>query len=176
MWKSQEKIFIQLPKQQYTFYIHTEQSCKREGGKRGESDEGKKGAPIDYEHMEEIEAGTDIQHVISFDRPAHPSTFWLGDLRGWGYYKISTHPLTSALSVPLCLPFFFSHSHHLPLTSPALSLQLGHVFVVSHPVVLHRHWDGPKPAWCKESRGSINITQLPTRKHTHTHIKRLQTF
>lgn len=43
---------------------------------------GKKGAVMDYEHMEEIEAGTDIQHVISFDRPAHPSTLWLGDLRG----------------------------------------------------------------------------------------------
>lgn len=61
------------------------------------------------------------------------------------------HPLTSASSVPLSvlllsvLPFF-SLSHHLPLTSPALSLQLGQVFVVSHPVVFHRHWDGPEPA------------------------------
>lgn len=34
------------------------------------------------EHMEVIEAGTDILHVISFDRPAHPSSFWLRDLRG----------------------------------------------------------------------------------------------
>lgn len=43
---------------------------------------GEKGAVIDDEHVEEMGAGTDIQHIISFDRPAHPSRFWLGDLRG----------------------------------------------------------------------------------------------
>lgn len=37
--------------------------------------EGDEGALIDYEHMEEIEAGIDFQHVISFDRPAHPYAF-----------------------------------------------------------------------------------------------------
>lgn len=43
---------------------------------------GEKGAAIDYERMDEIEVRTDIWHVISFDRLAHPSTFWLRDLRG----------------------------------------------------------------------------------------------
>lgn len=37
----------------------------------------KEGAEIDYQHMEEKEAGTDVHHVISFDRPAHPACFWL---------------------------------------------------------------------------------------------------
>lgn len=57
----------------------TERNDKAESEKK--RGEGEKGAVIDCEHMEEIEARTDMQHVISFDRPAHPSTFWLGDLR-----------------------------------------------------------------------------------------------
>lgn len=129
--------------------------------------------------MEEIEAGTDIQHVISSDRHAHPSTFWLGDLRGWGYYEISTHS-PSPPSVPLCLPPFsaslsFSLSHCLPLTSPALSLQLSQVFVVSHPVVFHRHWDRPEPAWSKEAQGTSILHSCPrTQTHTSKHCRRLR--
>lgn len=124
-----------------------------------------------------MEAGTDIQHVISFDRPAHPSTFWRGHLRGWGYYEMSTHSpqlslslSVSLLSLPPSLSFFFSLSHLHPLTSPALSLQLGQVFIVSHPVVFHRHWDRPEPAWSKEAQGMSILHSCPHMIHTHTHI------
>ena len=118
-----------------------------------------------------MEAGADLQHVISSDRPC--SSFYFlahGSERVRILWDI--RPLTSARSVPLCPPslsaslsFFSALSHGLPLTSPALSLQLGRVFVVSHPVVFHWHWDGPEPAW---STGNVNITKLPTHTHTHT--------
>lgn len=39
-------------------------------------EKGKKGAVADDEHMANTEAETDIQHVIAFDRPAHPSRFF----------------------------------------------------------------------------------------------------
>lgn len=126
MWTSQD-IFLQLPKQQCTFYIQTQRNGKAESEK-GRDEEGKKGAVIDCEHMEEIEARTDIQHVISFDRPAHPSTFWLGDLRGWGYYEISTHspqlPLSLSVSLLSLPPFLFLSptASHSPLLLSLFSL------------------------------------------------------
>lgn len=127
--------------------------------------------------MEEIGAGADIQHVISFDKPAHASISWLGDLRSQGYYEIPPPPLTPHRSVLLCLPFFSSVSHCLPLTSPALSPELRQVLVVSHPIVFHWHWDGPEPAWSKEAQGMLVFHSCPhthTHKHTHTHIRHLQ--
>lgn len=127
---------------------------------------GEKGAVIDYEHMDEIYAGTDLRHVISFDRPAHPSTFWLGDLRGWGYYELSTHspqlPLSLSVSPSfLCHPFFFS----LPLPPTHLFCSLSSAWpglrcLPPSCIPLALRW-----AWaCLEQggTGNVNITQLPT--------------
>lgn len=76
-------------------------------------------------------------------------------------------------------PFSFSPPS-LPLTSPALPLQLGQVVAVGRPVVLHRHRDGPEPAW-SQGRGGwggwgrsasyrwmlLTHTQSPRRWRSH---------
>lgn len=117
MWGSQENILIQLPKQQCTFYIPT----KKAESTRRERWRGKEAA-IDYESMEEIEAGDDIQHVISFDRPAHASASWLEVLRRWGYYEISTPSPQLLPSFPGSLSIFLSPTNsHSPLLLSLLS-------------------------------------------------------
>lgn len=101
----------------YFLYPHKE-SWKQQG----ERDEGEKKAAIDYESMEEIEAGDDIQHVISFDRPAHASASWLEDLRRWGYYEISTPSPQLLPSFPGSLSIFLSPTNsHSPLLLSLLS-------------------------------------------------------
>lgn len=177
MWKISGHISTVAKATVYFLYPYTErqQSWEWERGKQGERDEGKKGAVIDYEHMEEIEAGTDIQHVISFDRPAHPSTFWLGDLRGWGYYEISTHspqlPLSLSVSLLSLPPFLFLSptASHSPLLLSLFSLarsSLSPTQLYSTGIEMGLSLPGAK---------GNRERQYYTAAHSRTHIKQLQT-
>lgn len=40
-----------------------------------------------------------------------------------------------------------THSHICIFTSAVFSVQLGWIFIVAHPVTLHRHGDRPQPAY-----------------------------
>lgn len=115
--------------------------------------------------MEEIEAWTDIQHVISFDRPAHPFTFWLGDLRGWGYHEISTHspqlPLSLSVLLLSILPFLFLS---LPLLPTHLSGSLSSAWPGLHCLPPSCIPPALRWAWaCLEHRER----QYYTAAHTH---------
>lgn len=72
-----------------------------------------------------MEARTDIQHVISFDRPAYPSSSWLWHLRGvriFMRYPPTHLGFPSVLSLPLPSLFLPPTTSHSPLLLSLFSL------------------------------------------------------
>lgn len=74
-----------------------------------------------------------------------------------------------AKKTPIALLLLLSHPPPSP-TSPEFFLHLGWVFIVAHPVILHRHRDGPQPAWLTHTdEVRQNHTTLNTTLHLTQH-------
>lgn len=130
--------------------------------------------------MEEIQAGADIQHVISFDRPAYPSTFWLGELRGWGYYEISSHSPQLPLSLSSSLSFsLFPTASHSPLLLSLFSLarsSLSPTQLYSTGIDMGLSLPRARRHRERQYYTACPHTQTHTHIHTHTNQKHLETL
>lgn len=66
--------------------------------------------------------------------------------QNWMEIRIVIYALGWKNETPAALLLLLSLPPPSP-TSPELFLHLGRVFIVAQPVTLHRHRDGPQPAW-----------------------------
>lgn len=141
MW-TLRKYFIQLPEQQWTFFDPKWRTAElREGWRMDDGGEGKVIRLWTYGG----ERGRRWYPACYLFWQASSCFFFLAQRSERVRVLWAIRPLTPASCVLLCLP----------LTSPALPRQLRQVLVVSHPVVLHRHRDGPEPAWRNEAQGAL---------------------